>query len=72
MAEDRLTVVGDAGLAGNHVGPVAGFLKNAVDALMGTNLLAQHGHGVVRRADGVEGVDAVPRLHGRVRRLAVE
>lgn len=33
---------------------------------MRTNLLAQHGNGIVRQADGVEGVDTVPGLYGGV------
>ncbi len=64
--QNALTVVVDARAAGDHIRPVASLAKHAVDALVRTNLLAQHGNGIVRQAHGVEGVYAVPRLHGGV------
>lgn len=43
-----------------------------MNSLMRTNLLAQHGDCIVGQADGVEGIQSIPGLHGGVGRLASE
>lgn len=64
--------VADGGVFGDGVGDFRGGLDGAVDALVWVQLLAQQGDVVVGGDEGVERVDAVPRVGGGVGRAACE
>lgn len=65
-----LTIVVNASMSRDDIRPITSLFENTMNSLMWSDLLSQHRNSIVRKTNRIQGIDAVPRLHGSVRSLA--